>query len=185
MIEVINSQAMIPFFVSKVENQQFAKEQILNGIKDMGTFGVKSKGQSLHNTDYYLPNIFPRNYLSTLTSIVDKHNAELANVLNTSELKTTNFWFQQYSTGDYHTWHVHAETLFSNVYYVDLCNDASKTTFKVLNQYIEIPVEEGMVLTFPSFVQHCSRPNQSKGMKTVIGFNTTYYNVNVSGLYDE
>jgi len=62
--------------------------------------------------------------------------------------------------------------LYSNIYYLDLPEGTSKTTFKFIDKEFEVDVEEGDILTFPGSMLHCSKPNTSEHTKTVIAFNT-------------
>jgi ectoine hydroxylase-related dioxygenase (phytanoyl-CoA dioxygenase family) len=86
-------------------------------------------------------------------------------------LKVDNYWFQQYKRNDYHSWHIHENGLFSCVYYVDMPNEAPKTTFNILGNETEVSVSEGQVLVFPSYLLHCSKPNKNIKTKTIISFN--------------
>jgi hypothetical protein len=45
--------------------------------------------------------------------------------------------------------------------------------FELFGEAFEIDVKEGVVLIFPSFLKHCSKPNESKHTKTIISFNVT------------
>ena len=87
-------------------------------------------------------------------------------------LRTYNqVWYQQYKKGDYHGWHRHPNNTFSNVYYVSLPKNSASTSFRYSGKEFEINVKEGQILTFPSYLEHCSKPNPSDQIKTVISFN--------------
>ena len=93
--------------------------------------------------------------------------------LNVSEeLNIFNYWFQQYKKKDFHTWHIHGGCNFSCVYYVDIDDNCSKTTFRLLDgSEFDVAVKEGDVLVFPSYMPHTSKPNKSNKTKTIISFN--------------
>lgn len=177
MIDIINSKIGIPFFVSIVSNHDNVKMQLLEDISSMGVFGSITNGQSIYNSDWFLNNQIKKAYLPTVIPLFENHNYELAKIFNAKNVNIENVWFQQYQTGDYHGWHAHPSSLFSNVYYVDLCDDSPKTSFRILNQELEVQVSEGMIITFPSFIQHCSKPNKSSKIKTIISYNSSYREV--------
>ena len=82
-------------------------------------------------------------------------------------------WFQQYYNGSQHGWHTHSSN-FTNVYYLDLPENSSKT--QIVSPYdqksiIELEVKEGDIVTFPSFVIHKGPKNMSN-RKTIISYNT-------------
>ena len=57
--------------------------------------------------------------------------------------------------------------MFSNVYYVELPDGAAKTSFLVGGEELSVEVEEGCILSFPTTLLHCSKPNKG-GRKTVV-----------------
>lgn len=161
------------FYLHKVPNHLALKEQILVSISNMGRHSLEDKNQKIFNSDWYLPSSFPRPYFEHIRPTIETHLQEIKQSVNgstTNALTLQNYWFQQYTVDDYHDWHIHEMSMFSNVYYVDLPQGASKTTFKYREKTFDVNVEEGHILTFPSCFAHCSKPNQA-GVKTVISFN--------------
>ena len=83
-------------------------------------------------------------------------------------------WFQQYYEDGTHPWHTHMECQFTNIYFLELPNNTYKTEIIGLSgERIEYEAKEGDILTLPSFLMHCSKPNTNK-RKTIISFNTSY-----------
>jgi hypothetical protein len=163
-----------PIFIIKVKDHQLIKDDILNSISSMGKHSMVTKHQSISNSDWYIPRDRERPYLSIIHSVIENHSKILVDILKANNIQLLNVWFQQYEKGDFHTWHTHSSCIFSNVYYVDLDSQNPKTSFRVLGQEIEVDVEEGNIVTFPSFIEHCSKVNQSNNTKTVISFNSNY-----------
>jgi uncharacterized protein YjlB len=162
-----------PFYLYKVPNHIELKKKILKAIADAGIFSIGLPDQKIFNTDWHLPPNHNRPYFEHIHPVIQKHNAELIKTTGVpadSGLDLKNYWFQQYKEGDCHGWHIHGGAVFSNVYYVDLPNEAVKTTFKNGEETFEVPVEEGHILTFPACFLHCSKPNKAD-IKTVISFN--------------
>ena len=163
-------------FVSDVDGHEDIKRSILEDINKNSIFSIYDQGrESIHNTDFYIDKQFNYcNYPNIAIPIFEKHNRALTNFLGYDVgIVTKEIWYQQYATGDFHCWHRHNGCTFSNVYYVELPEKSSKTTFRFLKQEFVVDVKEGQILTFPSFLYHCSKPNQSKNIKTIISFNSS------------
>ena len=161
--------------LSKVANHDQIKSVLLDQISQMGVFGMRTNQECLYSTDYLLPKEWPRPYIKTVLPILKNHNQQVKVSLDSPDhgyMSIHNIWYHQYQTGDWHNWHSHPDCNLSNVYFVSLDQDNPKTTFKHLGKEFQVDVEEGMIITFPSHMLHCSPPNQSPNMKTVIAFNS-------------
>jgi mannose-6-phosphate isomerase-like protein (cupin superfamily) len=166
------------FLLSSVAQHLQIKNHLLDAIKKLGTHSLVENytggGQQLANTDWHLSPKFQRNYINLFSPIIEEHCRLLSIEFKLPfDLICQYFWFQQYATTDFHSWHVHHDCLYSSVYYLDLPEGASKTSFKFLDEEFEVDVKEGDILTFPGSVLHSSKPNKSKNIKTIIAFNTT------------
>lgn len=165
------------FVVSDVPNHQELKQQILDAIKKVGTHSSIIEGSSFCNTDWELGPNFPKPYLPIVQPLFIEQLKKMCAIYPTKTTATLiNCWFQQYALGDFHDWHLHHNSTYSSVYYVELPEDSSKTTFKFLNQEFEVDVKEGQILSAPSFLLHCSKPNKSEQIKTIIAFNASIEN---------
>jgi len=90
-----------------------------------------------------------------------------------AKIITDNIWFAQYNKNNYHNWHTHSNTNFSNIFYLE--NEASITTtfYDVINKKeYNIETKEGDFLMFPGYVIHKSNINNTNKRKTVIVFNS-------------
>lgn len=161
-----------PFVKISVSNHKELKPKILDAIGQMGTHSMFYQEQRISNSDWHLNPQTKRPYYEIVYPIIEKHIHSLKTSLNMDyELIVTNYWFQQYEKKDCHPWHTHGACVFSSVYYVELPSDASKTKFRMLGKEFELDVMEGDILTFPSFYEHCSAPNNSNKRKTIVSFN--------------
>jgi hypothetical protein len=160
-------------FLNSVENHQTYKNQILESIKSMGSFSLNEPNiSSIYNSDWHLNRQgFESHYYDLVKPVLLDHIETVRSFLNYKKLEITNYWFQQYKKDDFHIWHTHGGCLFSSVYYVELAEDNPITTFKMGELEFKVPVKEGDIITFPSFLAHCSPINQSETIKTVISFN--------------
>jgi hypothetical protein len=181
--ESLNIRNIFPyFFIGKVLNHTQIKDKILEEIENMGQYSFISEknGIKISNTDWYLPSNEYRPYYDIVSPSLNDYCQRLCSYLKYDNIGIDNYWYQQYKFGDYHNWHNHPKGMFSNVYYLDLGEGTPKTTFKFMDDEFELEVEEGQIITFPSFLVHCSKINNSKNTKTVIAFNSsgqagTYY----------
>jgi len=125
------------------------------------------EGDNISNSDYGVD--IQREYLSLVTSIIlpytfkKQYRAQIVNAI----------WFQQYEKNDFHHWHIHGNSHFSHIYFVELPDKNSATEF-YKDKLIKINVKEGDLVTFPSYMIHRAPKNKSKKRKSIISFNTTF-----------
>ena len=169
-MELIN--VTVPFFLHTIENHYEIKKDILLSINSMGINPLIDDGQRISNTDWSLPGGHYRPYFKFIEKPFENLVLEIQNKMGGGKLQIVNYWFQQYSPGDFHQWHHHGEASISSVYYVDLPEGAAKTTFNTSGEEFEIEVKEGQVLSFYGFCNHISKP--TKNNKTVIAFNSDF-----------
>lgn len=167
------------FVISDVPDHENLKQKILTEIKKIGIHSsIVENNNSLYNTDWELSPSYPRPYFPIVQPLFEEQNKKICNLYGdkTRAISLT-YWFQQYAFGDFHEWHLHGKCLFSSVYYVELAEESSKTRFNFLGKEFEMDVKEGQILSAPSFLLHCSKPNKSKQIKTIIAFNTDLQNI--------
>jgi len=113
-----------------------------------------------------------REWLGLMGIALHEHLDQWAASLDYDTFQIHEIWFQQYNTGSKHAWHVHGAN-FTNVYFLDLPKDSPKTQWidPVSKLAHEFDVEEGDIITFPSWLIHRAPENQSSEMKTIISWN--------------
>lgn len=79
-------------------------------------------------------------------------------------------WFQQYTTGTGFGWHQH-NYHFALVYYLELPDPNEATEFL---QYGKMPVKEGDVIIFPTWMVHRSANIKSNKRKTIFACNVEF-----------
>ena len=145
------------------------KEEILSAIDTMDKLEFRDNNQSISNTDWNLDGNIVRPYGKTVVNaVLEKVNTD--NPIVPYPMVVNNFWFQQYEHNDWHGWHTHGDSVYSSVYYVEL-PERTQTTFIVNGESIQLDVEEGDFVVFPSFINHCSKPNKTNKRKTIISLN--------------
>lgn len=163
------------FFISDVENHENNKKALLEEIEKMGRFTFCNKKQNISNTNFHIKDGAIEDttvFDSIFVHIALAHLEQIRKRFEYEEMFLENYWYQQYEKNDYHGWHNHNRCIFSSVYYVELPDGCSKTTFMIDGKEKQIDVKEGQILTFASYIRHCSKPNKSDKRKTVIAFNS-------------
>ena len=174
MIKIINGEVPCCAYVSEVPNHLAFKTWFTDYLKNKPVFSIKDTvGTCIHNTDFFVRE-FHTEYREAVAPIINQHNLSLAKFLGYLDrpIEIDQIWFQQYVKGDSHNWHRHLKCVFSNVYFINLPSKSGRTLFRFMGEEFNINVEEGQILTFPSFFEHCSNPNPSDAIKTVISFNS-------------
>ena len=149
-METLSLLSQIPIYKYKIPTHSEEKLKILSDISLMGKHPIIEKQQIIDNTDWQIGRETERPYFKKvesmitpcLKSISDKYDLE-----GKPDLHIVNHWFQQYSKGDFHGWHVHGGCLFSSIYYVELPINA-ETTFKVNGKEETVEVYEGDYIVF-------------------------------------
>lgn len=184
-LTVRNADVPCKVFKTHVENHAQIKPSVLAAIAKLGIHSAITEFECISNTDWHIKNnighLFEnKEYLRVVSPILELHNKQIAKYTGVVEVTTNHVWFQQYDKGDFHGWHNHGNCMYSNVYYVELDKACPRTSFRFMDMEFSIDVEEGDILTFPSFLQHCSRPNKQNLRKTVVAFNS-----NADGIVNE
>ena len=167
----------VPLLIKTVDNHETLKEKILKDIESMGTTSLINPltDTRISNTDWHMKADYPRPYINTIRCLLEEVVYDLKRELvmdETDQIGVNECWFQQYTKGDNHRFHYHLGAFYNCVYYVELPEDGPKTTIRIGGVHIDVPVKEGQILCFPGTLEHCSKPNESEGRKTVIAFNT-------------
>jgi len=135
-------------------------------------------------TDWNKSSDFSRSWVDYLKEPLFEHMVAVYKDMGYDGFTLHEIWFQQYLKNSQHGWHTHSAN-FTNVYYLELPKNSPKT--QIVNAFnqteiIEVDVEEGDVLAFPSFVIHRAPQNLNDSRKTIISYNVnTIYSDNIYG----
>jgi len=161
----------MPIVRFKFEQHSMLKYTVLNLIEKAEA--DKEEGlDSISRTDWRLDS--SREYFQLINPYLEPYLEKiLFNELYYNKFKILGCWFQQYIENDRHTWHTHIPSTWTGIYYLELPNDAPRTSLLTpLKDKIVTPdVDEGDIIIFPSMIKHCSLTNASKKRKTVVSFN--------------
>ena len=166
------------------------KSQLLEYINEMPDASINEEYQRLSKTDWFISkdherlNSQRRKYLDFFKSIVTPYINNMCNELKFQEWNVDNVWYQVYNKGDTHAWHTHANTNYTNVYYLDLPDESIKTQIydDITKSIVELEVHEGQLITFPASIKHRSPVNDTDQQKVIISFNSNFNNVNANEL---
>ena len=153
-------------FKRSVTGFNFIKNTLVETIKK-STSIYHDTNKERHQTDYHLSKDIPRLYEPLVMPAVLEHMRTFEQQYNFQGIELHHLWFQWYRKGDFHDWHVHPYCHFTNIYYINLPNKSLATTVNG----IDIDVQEGDILTFPSFILH-QAPLVDDLEKIIVSFNT-------------
>ena len=182
-----------PVWTSKIDAYEKVNQKILNyilALQKSDTKGVtKSNFNGWHSKDFNLKDDAPKNFIQSLMSGINTALNDMNWDIEKQEVKITNMWAIINETGAFNQQHLHGNSDISAAYYVnahDNCGDISfydprpAPVFKhpipkepnILNASVNsIKPEEGMLVLFPSYVEHSVNPNLSNKKRIVISFN--------------
>ena len=174
------------YSISKFKQHSQLKEQLLKliGEADYTSPNEPQAEVNITRTDWHNSSNFARPWIEYIKQPLLAHMTDVYKNLGYDGYSIHEMWFQQYVTNSQHGWHTHSAN-FTNVYYLELPKDAPKT--KIVNAFnqteiIELDVEEGDILVFPSFVVHKAPINLSSSRKTIISYNVNaLYSDNIYG----
>ena len=159
-------------FLYKIKNHLSIKEKILDYIKSEPNKNHSNNSSELFKFDF--ENFKVKPYEKILFNDISEYIEELKKLFNCHEIMIHNCWYQQYIKNNFHSWHTHGGCNLSSVYYVELPSNKYQTEFfdTIKKSYINVgKVEEGDILTFPSYIAHRSKKIEDDTRKTIISFN--------------
>lgn len=162
----------VPIIISKFLNHTLLKEKTLQLIEEFSDTSqvISNSADQISKTDWNTPDD-EKKYQTFIKPHLIQHTADLFKNYNAQGIRFGNIWFQQYNQDDTHDWHIHGLCHFTNVYFLELPCSTMKTEIKdFYGNLINYEIEEGDIITFPSFFYHKSSKNISQ-RKTIISFN--------------
>lgn len=162
------------YYKRPVESFSLLKDQIIKSFDQTPCLHNKTDNQD-HITDYHIRPELARSYEPLIMPIVINHMRAFESSYGFGGIKLVALWFQKYLVGGHHTWHVHPDCHFTNIFYIKLPSALAVTQIKNPfdnNNIMNISAEEGEILTIPAFFPHCA-PLITIGEKIVVAFNTS------------
>jgi hypothetical protein len=176
MLSLKNHKVMIDCFSSVNEGHAGSKRMLMDMIRDAESHSINDEMEIVSRTDMNF-RATDRSWVNPFILSVAPHMDAMCQQMMMGTWNISSAWFFEYHKGEYAQWHVHPNCMWTNVYYLDMPEGSPRTTVLSMPSGEEMEIcniEEGMILSFPSTMIHCSRPNKSDKPKTVIAFNSDF-----------
>lgn len=150
------------------------KQELLNLMRDSDAKSISSETEKVNITKVDWPEAknMQRPWVQFLLQHLNPHMSDVLKEMGFNKFRISEIWFQQYFRQASHGWHTHGSN-FTNVYYVELSEDAPKTV--LINPFTReefVPdIKEGQTLIFPSYVVHKSPEDFFDKRKTIVSWN--------------
>jgi|MGYP003624362450 hypothetical protein len=163
-----------PIKITPLKEHMLIKEHILAAIAEQPEHGhMIAPNSNIVKCDWDTSRYDPdRKWLQILNDPLYAHLDKWNNDMGYSSYGITEIWFQQYAHLGRHAWHTHSSN-FTNVYYVNLPSGGGQTEWidPITKRVCTFDVNEGDIVTFPSWVVHRAPQNDSTEVKTIISWN--------------
>ena len=182
-----------PIWASKIPNYEKINTEMLNYILDLqnkdpeGVF--KSNFKGWHSKDFYLKDEQPKNFIEAIKNNVSLALNDMGWDLSKQTAEIKGVWAIINEKNAWNQKHHHSNSDLSAAYYVsayDNCGDIvfydprpapvhnhpiSKFPNNLNATVNSIKPESGMLVLFPSYLEHSVQPNLSDKKRIVISFN--------------
>lgn len=165
-----------PILQSNFEEHNKLKTTLLKLINKQDTGALRQKDSyyddNISRVDWDRRSDSQRDWVKLISKhLINNFENQIKNV-GLNNVNLIHLWFQQYFKGDTHGWHVHGHN-FTGVYYLEFhsCSPKTQIIEPFSKKLIEIKVNEGDIIIFPSVYIHRASKSKSKKRKTIISFN--------------
>lgn len=187
-----------PVWAHRVDNFESVNKNILNyiiGLKKSDPTGVtKSNFNGWHSKNFNLNDESPKIFINSIMKYIDNSLKDMDWDLARQEVKITNMWAIINEKGAFNQKHHHGNSDISAAYYVSAFDNCGDIVFydprpapvfnhpiannpNLLNATVNsIKPKEGMLVLFPSYLEHSVNPNLSNEKRIVISFNLSLKN---------
>lgn len=182
-----------PIWTSKIEEYQTVNDNMLNYISNLqkkDPDGVlKSNFKGWHSKNFDMKDEEPKNFIEKIKININTAIIDMGWDLQAQEVKISNMWAIINKKGSLNQKHHHSNSDLSAAYYVSAEKNCGDIIFydprpakiykhpiaknpNILNATINsISPQPGMLVLFPSFLEHSVDPNLSDHKRVVISFN--------------
>lgn len=182
-----------PIWTSKIDDYDKVNEEMLNFIinlqKKDSTGIVKSNFKGWHSKDFDLKDKCLTKFVTAIKKNINTSLNDMNWDLDSQSVKITNMWAIINEKGALNQKHHHSNSDISAAYYVSAHDDCGDIVFydprparvyrhpiakspNKLNATINsVKPEPGLLVLFPSYLEHSVNPNLSNKKRIVISFN--------------
>ncbi len=189
-----------PVWISEIENHEIINKELSEFIyakKNKDPIGKrKSNIKGWHSDHFNLQDNSLSNFLKSINSNIGKAISDMGWDTNSQIVKITNMWSIINKRDSFNERHHHGNSALSAAYYVNANEDSGDIVFydprqaftfshpensqiNNLNAQVKsITPKKGMLVLFPSYLEHSVNPSKSKEDRVVISFNISLINKN-------
>ena len=182
-----------PIWVSKIDNHENLNVGMLSYITDLQNKDpqgiIKSNFNGWHSKNFNLKEDMPAKFISSISKNINTALNDMSWDLTSQFIKITNMWSIINEEGAFNQKHHHSNSDISAAYYVsahDGCGDIvfydprparvyknpiAKSPNKLNATINSVKPENGLLVLFPSYLEHSVNPNLSNKKRVVISFN--------------
>lgn len=180
MSKIILNNLSVPYVIQKFNDHNKIKGKLLLNIDTSIYEELKADDQyyndNIHKLDWHKNKDFERPWVKQFLPFLNTQILEMISSLGFENFNLTELWYQQYFKNGKHGWHVHGGN-YTGIYYLEMPKETPKTQIvnpSDMNDVIDLNVQEGDFIIFPSFVVHRAPQNKSHKRKTIISFNILF-----------
>tara|TARA_X000000368_G_scaffold412771_1_gene399693 strand:+ start:578 stop:1168 length:591 start_codon:yes stop_codon:yes gene_type:complete len=182
-----------PIWASKIDDYEKVNDEMLAYILNLQekdpTGVIKSNFKGWHSKDFNMKDLSPINFISAIKNNLNTLLSDMDWDLNIQSVKISSMWAIINEKGAWNQKHQHSNSDISAAYYVTAhegCGDIvfydprparvykqpiAKSPNKLNGTVNAIKPEAGMLVLFPSYLDHSVNPNMSDKKRIVISFN--------------
>ena len=182
-----------PIWTSKIDNYEKVNLEMINYITDLQTNNpegiIKSNFKGWHSKDFDMKEEQPKKFIEAIKKNINTALTDMNWDLERQAVKIKSLWAIINEKGAWNQKHHHSNSDLSAAYYVaahENCGDIvfydprpapvhnhpiSKSPNKLNATVNSIKPEPGMLVLFPSYLEHSVNPNLSDKKRIVISFN--------------
>ena len=182
-----------PVWASKIDNFKNVNKEMIDYIFNLKTKDPKGITKSnfigWHSKDFDLNDEAPKNFIEAIKKNINVALNDMGWDLKKQFVKINSLWAIVNEEGAFNQRHHHGNSDLSAAYYVSAYENCGDIVFydprpapvykhpiskspNILNASINsVKPEEGLLVLFPSYLEHSVNPNFSKQQRIVISFN--------------
>jgi len=182
-----------PIWSTKIDNYKDVNEEMYNyilNLKEQNPEGVKkSNFNGWHSKDFDLNDEVPKKFINAVSSNIKTAFIDMDWDIEKQIIKIKSIWAIINEKGASNERHHHGNSALSAAYYVRAPKDCGDIVFydprpapvfshpiakkpNILNATVNsITPDEGLLVLFPSYLDHSVKPNLSSNQRIVISFN--------------
>jgi uncharacterized protein (TIGR02466 family) len=182
-----------PVWASKIDDYKKVNLELLNYISELRKNDpegiVKSNFIGWHSKDFNLNDQTSKNFIQAIKKNINTALSDMNWDLSKQDVKIKSLWAIVNEEGAFNQRHHHGNSDISAAYYVSAYDNCGEIVFydprpapvykhpisknpNILNASVNsIKPEEGLLVLFPSYLEHSVNPNKSKHKRIVISFN--------------